>query len=302
METARVVVVDWGARSTPWPVGATPNAPWVAVADRGCPVAILGPDGLGDVRNHPTRHATIDAVEAAVVEETGTVLVAVDACLGFPAGLAGQLGLAAPRRLWALLEALVDDAPDNANNRFEVAADLNARLRDSAGPFWGTPSGVDLPGVPARQEGIVHGPGGHTFGRRRTCEVAVPRTQPVFKLAYPGSVGSQTLLALPHLAALLRRLGGRGRQVSVWPFDPLPAGPGAVVLAEVYPSMFVRGRPHSAAAGVHVADAHQVAWSAEHLRTQAPRHLAASAQLPDVAGEEGWILGVQPGAPPGTSR
>ena len=41
--------------------------------------------------------------------------------------------------MWDLLAQLVDDRDDNANNRFEVAAELNRRVGPGPGPFWGCP-------------------------------------------------------------------------------------------------------------------------------------------------------------------
>src|SRR5262249_31915029 len=73
------------------------------------------------------------------------VLLGCDFAYGYPAGFATGLGLPgigpAWRRTWdALTELSVDDTA-NGNNRFAVAAALNARCGAPApGPFWGCPA------------------------------------------------------------------------------------------------------------------------------------------------------------------
>jgi precorrin-8X/cobalt-precorrin-8 methylmutase len=119
-----------------------------------------------------------------------------------------------------------------------------------------------------------------------------------WQLLGAGAVGSQSLLGLP----MLRRLGERsGRRVEVWPFTTglrLPSvAPGAVVVAEVWPSML----PGRAAPG-EVRDRFQVMETARWLcAARSDGRLAAwfAPGLPpgqdlDVVAEEGWVLGVEP--------
>ena len=54
--------------------------------------------------------------------------------------------------LRTLLE--ISDSPDNRNNRFAVAARINAAFPEGPGPFWSHPSGQSWPGLPFRRQGI----------------------------------------------------------------------------------------------------------------------------------------------------
>ena len=114
-----------------------------------------------------------------------------DFTFGFPEGTAQMLtdhdGWEA---VWGLLAEEIRDGDDNGNNRFEVAARLNGRFRGE-GPFWGLPRGVQIDGLLPRMP--QHGWGRNLPPRRRRAEVRFPRAQDVWKLYYPGSVGSQTL-------------------------------------------------------------------------------------------------------------
>ena len=159
------------------------------------------------------------------------MLAGFDFPFGYPRGLAEALtGRADGLALWALLAAQVRDAPDNANNRFAVAAALNARL--GGGPFWGRPSGMPLPDLPERRRA-------HAFPEGRLVEQRVRSAHSPWKLYTAGSVGGQMLTGLPALERLRRdpRLAG----IAVWPFETgltLPEAP--IVLAEVYPSLLAR--------------------------------------------------------------
>ena len=205
--------------------------------------------------------------------------------------------------MWAWLADRVTDGEGNANDRFAVAADINARFPGVEGPLWGLPPGRSVPGVaatkpPAMPEGIAE---------RRAAERLVPSTSPVWKLAYTGAVGSQTLLGI---AALERwRRGPDVGSLAVWPFETrfADALDRPVTLAEIYPSLF----PIAAEEG-EVRDAAQVRTLAEGFATLD----AADALRPHLAGpsdpavreaalvEEGWIMGVSdrpltlPAAPP----
>jgi hypothetical protein len=103
-----------------------------------------------------------------------------------------------------------------------------------------------------------------------------------------GSVGGQTLTAIPILYALLDT-------IDVWPFTTglqNPSGSRAVV-AEVWPSLFVTEIPLGT-----VPDAAQVVATVQALHAAALSSALAdwfTPDVPDVDGvvsEEGWILGV----------
>ncbi len=130
-------------------------------------------------------------------------------------------GQACATAVWAHLAAQITDDAQNRNNRFEVAAKINARL----GPlFWGRPAHLALPDLPTTKP-----PAHHSIAERRLVETRVPRAQPVWKLYTTGAAGSQGLMG----QAMIHRLAP---SAAVWPFQPLAQ----ITLAEVYPSLLAR--------------------------------------------------------------
>lgn len=291
------VVVDWSASSTP-KVGA--DSIWTCVCRTG-----LSPEAP---RNHPTRAAARSyLVELLLAHPSDRVLVGFDMPYGFPAGFATAAGITgAPTwwRTWCHLAGSITDAPDNANNRFDVAAALNATVSDGPGPFWGTTSERHVRPTLSRTKapGFPHG----ALAERRHAELEVIRRTglrpfSVWQLAGAGSVGSQTLMGIPIVHELHTHPSLRDRSV-VWPFecgftdDPAGGRPAAVVHAEIWPSAL--GRPDPA---LHpVKDAGQVIALAGRLAALdaagdlvhrfAPTIDPAIVEV--VLDEEGWILDV----------
>jgi precorrin-8X/cobalt-precorrin-8 methylmutase len=196
------------------------------------------------VENMPTRHAARERLVRLFAAERAagrTVLAGFDFAFGYPDGLAARLGLADPpwRAMWDLLAAEIADASDNANNRFAVAARLNERISGGAGPFWGCPAGEARPCLEPRHH-RRHGELG--LAERRIADTWLTGPQPVWKLAYTGSVGSQSLTGIPVLRAL-RDEPALGDAVRVWPFETglrtmtRDDTQGRIVLTEIYPSL-----------------------------------------------------------------
>jgi precorrin-8X/cobalt-precorrin-8 methylmutase len=281
------VAVDWSAASVPRR-GA--DSIWCATHTAA---------GTGDPVNVPTRRAAAGLLTQLIDSHPAErILIGLDFPFGFPAGTAAALALdGAPwRATWQLLAALLTDSDRNSNNRFEVAAVLNARIGSAHGPFWGCPRGV-ADGRLAPTKPVACAP----LPELRLCEDwlrrAGHRPFSVWQLAGAGSVGSQALTGIPVLAALA---AARPQRVAVWPFttglgrDPVAARHDRVVLAEVWPS-WLAGRCPPAL----VKDAWQVAETARVLAAADQRgELAAwfDPPLPEpwraaVVGEEGWILG-----------
>ena len=242
------------------------------------------------VRTHylRTRHAARGMLMDLLAGELAAgrrVLAGFDFPFGYPQGYAAALtGTATAFAVWDWLRDRVCDGPQNANNRFEMAAAINARL-PGLGPFWGRPGGLDLPALPDRGS-LRHG---HGMTERRRVEIHVRRAQPVWKLYTTGSVGSQALLGLPVLAALRDRFGGA---LAVWPLDP-PArvATARIVLAEIYPGLIDTAVRAELAAAGGIKDEVQVRLLAQVLLgADLPGLLT---QVPDWPGraEEGWILG-----------
>ena len=291
------IVVDWSARSKPSPKRKSKDAIWWAVARitrRGIRV--------GEPEYARTRQEALDRLGRLIASEAHAgrrVLVGFDFPFGYPKGVARYLaGRASAVALWDWLAARIEDAPDNANNRYDVAAAINAAY-PGIGPFWGRPSTWDFPTIPlrasARTEQAHHPP------ERRICDVRAKGAKTVWQLAYAGSVGSQILLGLPALRRLTAdpRLKGRA---AIWPFETgLRTPDPQVVIAEVYPSLLrneVRARQHDG----EILDSAQVRVNAEAFaRLDTSGGLAllfagAPCLTPDerriVETEEAWILGL----------
>lgn len=258
-----VAIVDWSAASTRSPARPSADAIWVGIRD-----------ATGERVEYLRSRAQAEALLRDLTR-TGNWLIGFDFPFGYPAGFAQRLtGRAEASAVWDWLEARIEDAPDNRNNRFQVAAAVNRQF--GGGPFWGRPASLDLPDLPARKLVDYAALG---LPERRAVERLVPSAQAVWKLYTTGSVGSQALMGLPVIARLARLPG-----VAVWPFQP----PARVTLAEVYPSLLA---PEVAAEG-GIKDAAQVRLLARALWHLAARdRLAPLLDVPEIAREEGWILG-----------
>ena len=291
------IVVDWSARSQPSPKRRTKDSIWWAVArlDQGEVV-------VGEPDYARTRHEALDRLARLIADELDAgrrVLVGFDFPFGYPAGVARHLtGRASALALRDWLAARIEDAPDNANNRYDVAAAINAAY-PGLGPFWGRPPTWDHPTIPvkasARTVREAHP------DERRIADHRAMGAKTVWQLAYAGSVGSQMLLGLPALKRLATdpRIGGRA---AIWPFETglgAPEAPAAI--AEVYPSLLreeVRARRRDG----EILDAAQVRVNANAfarldaagglapLFAAAPGLSAAERHL--IETEEAWILGL----------
>ncbi len=270
----RVIVADWSAAGQPSPARPSANAIWIGQADaRGV-----------ETRYFRTRAAAEAHLAQAIAENRGRLLIGFDFPMGYPEGFAARLtGQADARSVWGWLAGALTDTDQNHNNRFEIAARINAQIGGQiggAGPFWGRPRGLALPDLPETKTVDYPALG---LAERRQVETLVPRAQPVWKLYTTGAAGSQGLLG----QAMIHRLASRPG-VAVWPFDP-PEAP--VVLAEVYPSLLARA---VAADPAPIKDEAQVRLLARALFALSHTD-GLSEMLATPAGavptEEGWILG-----------
>ena len=274
----RIVMVDWSAAAVPT---RGRDSVWIGEAARS-PI------------NMPTRSAAMawlrDAARDTIIAGR-KLLIGFDFAFGYPAGVAVRFG-GGWQAVWSWLAARAHDADDNANDRFAVAADFNARFPGVDGPLWGVPPRRTVEGVAATSPPSP--PAG--IPARRAVERIVTNASPVWKLAYTGAVGSQTLLGIARLERWRRDRAFAGA-LAVWPFETefAHALDAPVTLAEIYPSLF----PVTPGEG-EVKDAAQV-------RTLAEGFVAldtADALRPHLAGptdpraravalaEEGWIMGV----------
>ena len=272
----RVIVVDWSAANMPTSPTNRANAVWI-----GCH------DAEGGAEWHHRTRATAEAQLVTLIDTVRAqglrLLIGFDFAMGYPAGFAARLtGKAQARAVWAWLDSAITDGPDNRNNRFEIAARINAGFPEGPGPFWSHPTGQLHPGLPFRRAGIDYAALG--LAEARAAEAAAPGAKSPWMLFNPGSVGSQSLLGLPLIHRLSKLPG-----VAVWPFD---APDGQVVLAEVYPSLLAGPVAILANAEGLPADQAQVRLLALSLyRLSRAGRLAGLFETPPEAEEEGWILG-----------
>lgn len=269
-----VVVVDWSASARPSPLRPSANAIWLGQA---------GPEGerTAYLRTRAGAAAHLSDLLRTEAAAGRRALVGFDFPFGYPEGFAARLtGTSGAPALWRWLAGALHDGVDNRNDRFHVAAAINAQL-GGRGPFWGRPRQLDLPALPETKVVDYQALG---FAERRRVERVVPRAQPVWKLYTAGSVGGQALTGLPVIAALSAQPG-----TTVWPFE-MPAG--RIVLAEVYPSLIDAA---VARAGEGPKDERQVRLLARALLALS-RSGRLGALLDDVPrwpgrADEGWILG-----------
>ena len=164
-----------------------------------------------------TRRDAVERLCAFIAGELDAgrrVLAGFDFPFGYPAGVAERLtGRASAFAVWDWLAERIEDEPDNANNRYEVAQTING-LWKGIGPFWGRPrQWSQFTAIPTTEKERTCRP-----RERRIADLRAIGAKTVWQLAYSGSVGSQVLVGLPALKRLLGdpRIGGRG---AVWPFD-----------------------------------------------------------------------------------
>lgn len=250
------------------------------------------PGGRSEPVYCPTRLEAEQRINGLLdAARSGTVLIAIDVAIGYPPAETGEPVLPIGRDLVSLIGGMIEDDASGTNNRFEVAAELNRRIRGvtgaEQGPFWGRPRDVRLADVPEKR------PGDTRVRKLRAAEVAArkaTRTKPksAWQLSGAGSVGSQTLMAMPMIDRLLARDGA-----ALWPFEQ----PGRTTIAEVYPSMHAPRAP-----AYWYRDARQVCDTRDALIGDPPptvvghahKQTEAQTEAPIEAQSEGWILGVPP--------
>ena len=294
------VMVDWSAASKP-ATGA--DSIWIGA---------MTPDARMKLTfkatNPPTRAKAIEELTDLLgrcLKRGDRVLMGVDFPLGFPAGTADTLKLRgdAPwRSIRDFLLKEMKDKPDNANNRFSLAAQMNRRMSDGPFPFWGCSKKDELTTLSLKKS-REHGPKDVTEYRITETFAAVSRKarpQPVWKIAYAGAVGGQTLTGVPAI----ERLREKFPTLKLWPFeipfaklDNEALGDARIVVAEIYPSLVV-----TTANANEIKDEAQVRtmaeWFAERdANGKLPALFASEAKLTDaqkarVTQEEGWILGL----------
>ena len=291
------IIVDWSARSKPSPKRKSRDAIWWAVA------RIAGGIEVEEPAYVRTRREALDRLVRLLAGELDAgrrVLAGFDFPFGYPAGVAEHVtGKASAMALWDWLAARIEDAPDNANNRYDVAAAVNEKYRGVIGPCWGRPANWNYSSIPTKKSQRTcrepYPP------ERRLCDIRATGAKTVWQLAYTGSVGSQMLLGLPALKRLVadQRIVGC---VALWPFETGLRTPDAqAVIAEVYPSL-LRAEVRARRRDDEILDSAQVRVNAEAfarldaLGGLAPLFAGPPGLTADerrlIETEEAWILGL----------
>ena len=290
------VIVDWSAAAKPT-TGA--DSIWIGVLKR-------------DIRfrmafesfNPPTRaeaETRLTAVLDDLRKRSERVLIGFDFPLGFPRGFSKALNLTGEhpwRAVWDQLDKMVKDKPNNVNNRFGAASEINRRLTGGPFPFWGCPPKDALTTLQPKRI-RAHGP--DDLPEFRHADVAAKGAASIWKLYYNGSVGGQAILGIP---AVRRLKLARSEAVKVWPFEggfkaltEADLDGVQVVVAEVYPSLY-KAQPQPG----EIKDQAQVRVTAEHfarldetgkLNAVFAATTSAADVIVDAETVERWIRGVE---------
>jgi precorrin-8X/cobalt-precorrin-8 methylmutase len=286
------VIVDWSAAGTP---KTGRDSIWICAVDRD------GSERL--IENPRTRHGAKNLLGELLSEAAARgerVLLGFDFPFGYPAGFAQHLGLMATppwRAVWDEIAARLTDRENNQNDRFAVAAEFNRRVSNGAFPFWGCPVGFAHPFLGPRHHN-GHEAGG--LAERRLIDCWMVGAQPCWKLAYTGSVGSQSLTGIPVVRELRHHPGWADR-ARIWPFE---TGLGLtdeaqIVFAEVWPSWWRREIRHDYGPPNDKAQVRSVAaiFAAQNRAGELAKWFAGDPNLTAdqrhaVETEEAWTLGV----------
>ncbi len=293
------VIVDWSAASKP-STGA--DSIWIGV---------LAPDArlkLAFKSHNPATRAEaltmLQDILSRALHRGDRILLGFDFSLGYPAGAAAALGLEGEpwQAIRKFLLKEMKDKPDNANNRFPLAARMNRLMSGGPFPFWGC-SKKDALTTLSQKKSREHEAGEvaeFRLAEQQAIDDGKGRPQPVWKIYYAGAVGGQTLTGIPAVERLREHLPDS----KIWPFElPLEEltdeslGDTRVVIAEVYPSMV-----SVTAESGETRDSAQVrTLSALFAELDANGKLGAlfagkpgltDEQKALVCAEEGWILGI----------
>jgi len=293
------IMVDWSAAAKPV-TGA--NSIWIGIAARDVRLRTVFTAANPDTRAKAV--ALINDIIDKLNRRGDRVLLGFDFSLGYPAGTAAALKLnTAEQQPWQAMHAFLagkfKERPDNSNSRFAIAAGMNYTISQGPFPFWGAPKRDQVNTLGPKKSDFTAA----TLAEYRLTETAMRESgigQPksCWQLAYTGSVGSQSLLGIPHVHALRHGLP----DARIWPFD---TGLQALdedqlegvqtVIAEIYPSVLqITPEPGE------IPDRAQVRQMAMHYAALDERgRLSACFAAPNsletgkkalVEAEEGWIL------------
>jgi len=295
------LMVDWSAAAKPV---TGPNSIWIGILAKDARLKLqfraVNPDTRLKARSF------IEDMVGKLTARGDRVLLGFDFSFGYPAGTAAALGLdTGSRPPWKAihdhLSGKVREKPDNSNARFAIAAGMNYAISKGPFPFWGAPArdqvstlGGKKPDFP--EDGPV---AEYRLAERHLREAGLGQPKSGWQLAYTGSVGSQIILGIPHVAALRESLPN----ARIWPFETGLAEQDEdtlegvdVVICEIYPALAgAKAGPGQVPDAVHVE-----AIARHYADLDGKNRLGAafaggasleSTQIVMIEREEGWILG-----------
>ncbi|WP_339633508.1 hypothetical protein [uncultured Sneathiella sp.] len=282
-----VIMVDWSAAASAGPAKPSPDRCWLAWAAGGF---------RSDAEYFRTRRDCMKRIRDLLVSHDTSACVGFDFPFGYPAGS----GLGGGRTAAARIAKTLQSDKQDRNNRFDVAARLNAEISSSPGPFWGCPAASASPQLTIKKPVFSH----DNFHEWRIVEKYLREKKKqttissVWKLYTTGSVGSQSLTGLKELSDFAQ-IPETAHRVKFWPFETnWEADINGIVLTEIWPSLNNHGcYDHP------IKDARQVLaardWLLEKIADgtaqeafSRPAWLSTEDEK-KCRMEEGWILGVR---------
>jgi hypothetical protein len=254
--------------------------------------------------NPATRHIATDLLidRLRVHLEAGrSTLVGLDFSLSFPhCSATSALGHTQTEIMKTLSDRMTDQ-PNNQNNRFEVAGQLNQAigLDDQEGPFWGHPPRAAYDHLNAKrpQKAMQGGEVNEYRIVETKMRKAGHRVFSIWQLFGHGSVGGQALTGLPRLWQIRSHPDLKPYSI-LWPFEtgwqlPKIRQP-QIVFVEFWPGLIswdAKDHPIRDAAQVISA----VRWAArtdeQGLLAEQFDPLLSNDIDPQIAQQEGWIFG-----------
>ena len=205
------VLCSWSAASKP-ATGA--DNIWIAVLKRDVRFRLAFESY--SVTTRTEAEARIGLILDDLKKRGERALLGFDFPLGLPRGLASALKLTtepAWRAVWDHLIKTVKDKPNNLNNRFGVAADINRRTNDGPFPFWGCPPRDTLTTLQPKKT-REHGP--NDLPENRLADIALKTGRSPWKLYFNGSIGGQIILGVPVVGRLK---AAKADALKIWPLE-----------------------------------------------------------------------------------
>lgn len=294
------MIVDWSAAAKPTS-GA--NSIWIGIRARNARLKFQF-TSVNPKTRLEARKLIIELAQK-LIARGDRLLIGFDFALGYPAGTADAIGLTTDGQnpwqvMHAHLAAKVKEREDNANGRFALAAGMNYAMTKGPHPFWGTTKKDQVSTLSTKKGDFSSG---ESLPEHRLSDAwiksqfkASPKS--VWQLLGAGAVGSQSLLGIPTVDEVRRKISG----ARIWPFETgfkqltaADLNEVTCVLAEIYPSTV----PVTPKTG-EILDQAQVRTLSKHLESLdsagklgsafAPPDSLSSREIEQISCEEGWIL------------